>query len=339
MKTYKNIESLKNIIKADSYNEIELVKYGVQAYGVDCESEYNVIVKAEKTNGRYYFTTREGYRVAWSAIDAEYLDHVCADFLAQLTDDEECTTPAESVTKFEHLTAARVAELGRVLADVVGVAFDSTFPASDMIISIDHFTKWQEVGRLADYSTDPRAPFYMAIRKQGTESGTREHVIERCKVLGAPLYVLKVEREKADNGGTLAGRFTLTVKADPIAPTTRKPSEPAEVADQSESKADTCEAVSEPVKVVESINPTACKVRAALCRLGVALAGSLASLAPVALVAFVISFWAPLHVDPAARWYLAAALVALIALFGPVVKLANVFDDLAYNYEHRAAFA
>ena len=83
--------------------------------------------------------------------------------------------------------------------------------------------------------------------------------------------------------------------------------------------------------------PTACKVRAALCRLGVALAGSLASLTPIALVAFVVSFWAPLHVDPAARWYIAAALVVLIALFGPVVKLANVFDDLAYNYEHRAA--
>jgi hypothetical protein len=257
MKTYKNIESLKNIIKADSYNEIELVKYGVQAYGVDCESEYNVIVKAEKTNGRYFFTTREGYRVAWSTIDAEYLDHVCADFLAQLTDDEERTTPAENVTKFEHLTAARVAELGRVLADGVGVAFDSTFPAYDMAISIDHFTKWQEVGRLADYSTDPRAPFYMAIRKQGTESGTREHVIERCRVLGAPLYVLKVEREKADDGGTLAGRFTLTVKADPTDPTTCEPSEPAEVVESIDTKADTCEAVSEPVKVVESIKNAA----------------------------------------------------------------------------------
>ena len=337
MKTYKNIESLKNIIKADSYNEIELVKYGVQAYGVDCESEYNVIVKAEKTNGRYFFTTREGYRVAWSTIDAEYLDHVCADFLAQLTDDEERTTPAENVTKFEHLTAARVAELGRVLADGVGVAFDSTFPAYDMEISIDHFTKWQEVGRLADYSTDPRAPFYMAIRKQGTESGTREHVIERCRVLGAPLYVLKVERE--NDGDRLAGRFTLTVKADPTAPTTGEPSEPAEVVESIDTKADTCEAVSEPVKVVESINPTACKVRAALCRLGVALAGSLASLAPLALVAFLVSFWAPLHVAPADRWHLAAALVVSVALFAPLVKLANVFDDLAYNYEHRAAFA
>lgn len=35
-------------------------------------------------------------------------------------------------------------------------------------------------------------PYYFAIRKMGVESGTMEHVIERCDVLGYPLIVCKV---------------------------------------------------------------------------------------------------------------------------------------------------
>ena len=47
-------------------------------------------------------------------------------------------------------------------------------------------------------------PYYLAIRKQGTEGGTKSHVMERCKALGEPVAVLKIEDEND-------GRFLLSI--------------------------------------------------------------------------------------------------------------------------------
>lgn len=41
-----------------------------------------------------------------------------------------------------------------------------------------------------------KEPFYIAIREQGTESGYKEYCIERCKMLGYPLIIAKIEKDK-----------------------------------------------------------------------------------------------------------------------------------------------
>ena len=213
-----NVENLKAAIKADYYNEIELVKYGIQVYAAALTGdEYSVIVMAYKTGGRYYFETREGYRLPWSAMDPDTLATACRDFLDQMTADENTNDEAENVTTKEHATAARVATICETIAEAVGVTFDSSYPAADMVQDLNRFAKWQSIAADADDVIDPRAPFYFAVRRQGSESGTREHAAERCRVLGAPVYVVKVEREHNEAGAFIAGRYSLTIATDAAA--------------------------------------------------------------------------------------------------------------------------
>ena len=41
-----------------------------------------------------------------------------------------------------------------------------------------------------------KEPYYVAIRDMGTEHGFKEHCIERCKILGYPLVIAKIEEDK-----------------------------------------------------------------------------------------------------------------------------------------------
>lgn len=211
--TGKNaVQTLKNIIKADALEWIELVKYGIQIYNVIEGEEYNVIIKAEKHNGRYYFVTREGARVAWSSLDADKLAHACQDFIDQINADQTTET-SENTTTQHNVTAARVNHIATVIADAVGVAFSSRYPSRDMVLDLQRFYKWQNPATVATDEMNPADIFYIAIRKQGSESGARCYVRERCKVLGRPVYVLRVAREYSADGDELAGRYCLTVRA------------------------------------------------------------------------------------------------------------------------------
>ena len=58
---------------------------------------------------------------------------------------------------------------------------------SDMICSLSS---------LGGRKSGDKRPFYIAIREQGTESGYKEYCIERCKILGYPLIVAKIETDK-----------------------------------------------------------------------------------------------------------------------------------------------
>ena len=201
----KAVNELKASIKADFLECIELVNYGIQVYNVIDGDEYSVITKAEKTNGRYYFITREGRRVAWSTIPTEKLETACNDFLAQMKADETAEISEHTTTR-HNVTAARINQVATVIAESVGVAFGSSLPAKDIKSDLNNFHKWQG---------DADDVFYIAIRKQGSESGDRRHVRERCKILGAPVYVLRITREydvKSDFAP--AGRFCLSVWAD-----------------------------------------------------------------------------------------------------------------------------
>ena len=126
---------------------------------------------------------------------------------------EEVEVLNECLTAYHHTTAARVAHICQTIAESVGVCYGSTLPAFDMAISLQQFGEWQ-TATTPDDEMNPAAPFFFAVRKQGTESGTREHCKERCRILGAPVYVIKVEREEA------AGLFTLKVRVS--SPATRE---------------------------------------------------------------------------------------------------------------------
>lgn len=41
-----------------------------------------------------------------------------------------------------------------------------------------------------------KGAYYIAIREQGTESGCKEECIERCKCLGYPIIIAKIEKDK-----------------------------------------------------------------------------------------------------------------------------------------------
>ena len=213
-------DDLKNMIKADLLECIELVKFGIQIYFAVEGEEYSVITKAEKYKGRYYFVTREGRRVAWSSLDADKLNRACNDFMEQIKADETAEISEHTTTR-HNVTAARINQVATVIAESVGVAFGSSLPANDIKLDLNNFYKWQ--GDAADV-------FYIAIRKQGTESGDRRHVRERCKILGAPVYVLRITREydvKSDFAP--AGRFCLSVWADhPITDDDQEDATPAD---------------------------------------------------------------------------------------------------------------
>lgn len=64
----------------------------------------------------------------------------------------------------------------------------SPLVVSDMIHSLSDFHR--EIMR------GLHEPYYIAIREQGTESGNKEHCLDRCKGLGYPLIIAKIEVDK-----------------------------------------------------------------------------------------------------------------------------------------------
>ena len=46
-------------------------------------------------------------------------------------------------------------------------------------------------------------PYYIAIREMGTECGYKEHCIDRCKGLGYPIVIAKIERADFDFNMTI----------------------------------------------------------------------------------------------------------------------------------------
>lgn len=95
---------MKAELNADSniMNRVELAIYGVQAYNVIEGEEYNVIVKAERANnGRYYFVTREGIKLAWSQMTAEKVEFICGEMLEREAADKKAA--ADNLTTLKRV--------------------------------------------------------------------------------------------------------------------------------------------------------------------------------------------------------------------------------------------
>ena len=63
------------------------------------------------------------------------------------------------------------------------------YVTSDMVCSLNELS-----GKMHIWS--PNTPFYIAIREQGTESGSKDVCLERCKMLGYPIIIAKIEKDK-----------------------------------------------------------------------------------------------------------------------------------------------
>lgn len=85
------------------------------------------------------------------------------------------------------------------LANAYSTLYECQHIEKDMGYSLETFEEIAlEYGKLG-------MPYYLAIRKQGTEGGTKSYVMERCEALGEPVAVLKIEDD-------IDGRFLLSVK-------------------------------------------------------------------------------------------------------------------------------
>lgn len=72
------------------------------------------------------------------------------------------------------------------IAQACSIIYDCNLINSDMVYSLN------ELRDAIEYPSI-KLPFYLAVRELGVESGSKQHVEERCKILGAPVYVMKVE--------------------------------------------------------------------------------------------------------------------------------------------------
>lgn len=79
----------------------------------------------------------------------------------------------------------RISEILMQAALGVSAVCGYRYITTDMIVSLGDFRSksWTKL----------KEPYFIAIRKQGTESGFKEYCVERCKGLGYPLVIAKIE--------------------------------------------------------------------------------------------------------------------------------------------------
>lgn len=88
---------------------------------------------------------------------------------------------------YNHIHFSQISEILMQAALGVSAVCGQRLVTSDMVYSLyDLRVKMDAENK----------PYYIAIREQGTESGFKEHCIKRCKVLGYPLVIAKIEKDK-----------------------------------------------------------------------------------------------------------------------------------------------
>ena len=61
------------------------------------------------------------------------------------------------------------------------------YVTSDMVYSLNHLNE-----NMHSY----KEPFFITIREQGTESGNKEYCLGRCKALGYPIIIARIDKNK-----------------------------------------------------------------------------------------------------------------------------------------------
>lgn len=72
------------------------------------------------------------------------------------------------------------------VAEGIAAACGHNLVVSDMVHTLSDLSEkmWKN-----------EVPYYIGIRHQGVEGGTKEHCLDRCKGLGYPLIIVKLEKD------------------------------------------------------------------------------------------------------------------------------------------------
>lgn len=89
---------------------------------------------------------------------------------------------------YNDISFNRISEMLTQAALGVSAVCDCKYVISDMVLSLSGLSKEACHGL--------KEPYYIAIREMGTESGFKEHCIERCKSLGYPIIIAKIESKE-----------------------------------------------------------------------------------------------------------------------------------------------
>lgn len=90
---------------------------------------------------------------------------------------------------YKQIHFSQISEILMQAALGVSAVCGYKYVISDMVYSLHEIR-----GKMNIWSSD--IPLYIAIREQGTESGYKEECLERCKNLGYPLIIAKIEADK-----------------------------------------------------------------------------------------------------------------------------------------------
>lgn len=89
---------------------------------------------------------------------------------------------------YNQIHFSRISEILIQAALGVSAVCDCKHAISDMVYSLSDLSKEAYQGL--------KEPYYIAIREMGTESGFKELCLVRCKGLGYPLVIAKIEANK-----------------------------------------------------------------------------------------------------------------------------------------------
>ena len=88
---------------------------------------------------------------------------------------------------YNQIHFSQITEILMQAAIGASAVFGYKYITSDMIHSLSDLNEkmyeWKE-------------PYYIAIREQGTESGNKEHCLDRCKALGYPIIIARIDKNK-----------------------------------------------------------------------------------------------------------------------------------------------
>ena len=89
---------------------------------------------------------------------------------------------------YHQITFTEISNTLMQVAVGMAAACGYKYIVSDMVHSLSDFHEKGWAGL--------KEPYYFAIREMGTESGYKEHCVDRCKGLGYPLVIVKIEPDK-----------------------------------------------------------------------------------------------------------------------------------------------
>ena len=90
---------------------------------------------------------------------------------------------------YNQICFSQISEILMQAALGVSAVCGYKYTISDMVYSLNDLAS-------NIHSSQMKEPYYIAIREQGTESGNKEHCLDRCKGLGYPLVIAKIEADK-----------------------------------------------------------------------------------------------------------------------------------------------